>query len=102
MKILTIKSGSKFLHLLFTGIFLCLFIIQSSGQKRDFKEAQIYVTAQATHQLLANQGFKAFEPLEQPNENYPTIMIDVHNHDCRIVFIRLFKWFECLETLISQ
>lgn len=78
MKMLTITPKSKFLHLLFTGILLCVFIIRSSGQKRDFKEAQIYITSQATQQLLANRGFTAFEPLEQPDENYPTIMIDIN------------------------
>lgn len=47
-----------------------------SAQQKEYKEAQIWVTAQSTNQLLADQGFKAFEPLEQPDENYPTIFVD--------------------------
>ena len=34
------------------------------------------MTAPSPAQLLADRGFSAFEPLEQPDENYPTIMID--------------------------
>ena len=39
-------------------------------------EARVYVTAPSPQQLLADRGFSAFEPLEQPDENFPTIMID--------------------------
>jgi glucosylceramidase len=56
-------------------MFLFLFNI-GSAQQKDYKEAEIWVTAQSTNQLLANLGFKAFEPLEQPDENYPTIFVD--------------------------
>lgn len=49
-------------------------------QKRDYKEAHVYVTAPATDaspvQLLSERGFHPFEPLEQPDENFPTIIID--------------------------
>ncbi|HDS07777.1 MAG TPA: glucosylceramidase [Bacteroides sp.] len=47
-----------------------------SGQSKDYQEARIYLTAESTHQLLHDGGFRAFEPLEQPDENYPTVMID--------------------------
>lgn len=77
MKTLKILDNGKLLHLLFSAMLLSLFTNPAIGQKRDFKEAQIFITAQATNQLLANAGFKAFEPLEQPDENYPTIFIDV-------------------------
>jgi glucosylceramidase len=77
MKTLIVKSKCKYEYLLLTGILLFLFGIQSSAQKRDFKEARIYISAQATQQLLEDRGFTAFETLEQPDENYPTIMIDV-------------------------
>jgi len=40
-------------------------------------EAAVYITAEATSDLLAYQENRAFEPLEQPEETYPTIMIDV-------------------------
>jgi glucosylceramidase len=77
MKTKTNNSKSKFLHFFFTVTFLFLCIFQSYSQKRDFKEAQIFITSRDPEQLLANHGFSPFEPLEQPDENYPTIMIDV-------------------------
>lgn len=52
------------------------FLAESYAQQKDYKEAEVYVTAESTKQLLSNQGFRAFEPLEQPDENYPTIMVD--------------------------
>jgi len=51
-------------------------VIQVHGQQKDFKEADVYITAGTTHQLLQNTGFRAFELLEQPDENYPTIFVD--------------------------
>ena len=46
------------------------------GQQKEFQTGRVFVTAQSTNQLLADQGYRALEPLEQPDENYPTIMID--------------------------
>lgn len=46
------------------------------AQQKEYKEANIWVTAQSTNQLLVNTGFRAFEALEQPDENYPTIFVD--------------------------
>ncbi len=43
---------------------------------RDLLEARVYVTAPSPQQLLVDHGFSAFEPLAQPDENYPTIMVD--------------------------
>jgi glucosylceramidase len=43
----------------------------------DFQEAAVYLTSKSSNQLLADRGFRAFEPLAQPDENYPTIMIDL-------------------------
>jgi len=62
------------------------FFVQSSifatttiyGQQRDYKEAQAFITAESTHELLHDLGFGAFAPLEQPDEDYPTVMIDVN------------------------
>ena len=48
------------------------------GQPRPRLEAQVFITAEATHDLLRVGGFSAFEPLEQPDEDYPTVMIDAH------------------------
>ncbi len=46
-------------------------------QPKDYKEATVYLTAKTTGHLLAETEHRAFEPLDQPDENYPTIMIDV-------------------------
>jgi transposase InsO family protein len=43
---------------------------------KDYKEAVVYLTARSPLRLLGQEP-RAFEPLEQPDENYPTIMIDV-------------------------
>lgn len=68
------KSGYKMSF--FLVLFFCLMTVSSKGQKRDYKEAKLFVTAQTNQQLLRNAGSLAFEPLEQPDENYPTIMLD--------------------------
>jgi glucosylceramidase len=46
-------------------------------QPQDYKEATVYLTAKTPAHLLAEIEHRAFEPLPQPDENYPTIMIDV-------------------------
>jgi glucosylceramidase len=46
------------------------------AQQREYLEARTYVTAEAPESLLADRGFSAFEPLEQPDEVFPTIIID--------------------------
>ncbi len=51
-------------------------VVPAFAQQRDYVEARVYVTAPSPQQLLADRGFSAFEPLEQPDENFPTIMID--------------------------
>ena len=48
-----------------------------SAQPKAYQEAAVYVTAQDPACLLALREHRAFEPLVQPDENYPTIMIDV-------------------------
>lgn len=53
-----------------------LFVLSTAGQQKDLKEARVYVTAEETNQLLHDAGFRAFEPLEQPDENYPTVFVD--------------------------
>ncbi len=45
-------------------------------QPRLYNEAVVYLTAQTPYRLLSEEA-RAFEPLEQPDENYPTIMVDV-------------------------
>jgi glucosylceramidase len=58
------------------ALFFCAFLTESYAQQKDYKEAEVYVTAESTKQLLYYQGSRAFEPLEQADENYPTIMVD--------------------------
>ncbi len=53
-----------------------LAVCPAFARQREYVEAHVYVTAPSPSQLLADRGFSAFEPLEQPDENYPTIMID--------------------------
>jgi len=48
-----------------------------TAQPTAFKETTVYVTAETPRSLLAEREHRAFEPLDQPDENYPTIMIDV-------------------------
>ncbi|UCH14376.1 MAG: glycoside hydrolase family 30 protein [Bacteroidales bacterium] len=62
---------------LLTGFYLCTFSYKAASQPRDFKEVSVYLTAKSTSDLLTDRGRRAFEPLKQPDENYPTIMIDI-------------------------
>src|SRR5512143_4261348 len=56
------------------AVLLCA--LPAFGQPRSYLEARVYVTAPSPLELLVDRGFSAFEPLEQPDENYPTILID--------------------------
>jgi len=47
-----------------------------SADPAIYKEAVVYETAQTPHRVLAVEH-RAFEPLEQPDETYPTIFVDV-------------------------
>jgi glucosylceramidase len=59
-----------------TALAVSICALPAFGQPRSYLEARIYVSAPSPLELLADRGFTAFEPLEQPDENYPTIMID--------------------------
>jgi glucosylceramidase len=61
---------------LFVLMALLVPVRQSHGQEKDLKEANVFITAESDNQLLRDAGFRAFEPLEQPDENYPTIIVD--------------------------
>ncbi len=67
-----VKNG----QILLTITLLWFVGLNGFSQQKNYLEAQVFTSAESTGQLLANQGFRAFEPLEQPDENYPTIMID--------------------------
>jgi glucosylceramidase len=60
----------------FLLLYFCLCPSETKGQPKEYKEAQLFITAQTNNQLLRNAGIMAFEPLEQPDENYPTILLD--------------------------
>jgi glucosylceramidase len=77
MKFVQKERSSTAILLLVIGFSICVFSNQAAGQSKNYQEAQVFMTAKSTSQLLADRGFRAFEPLEQPDENYPTIMIDV-------------------------
>ncbi len=65
----------RLLFLVTAGVLL-FSIPASYCQKREINEAHIFMTAEATSDLLSDLDYRALEPLEQPDENYPTIMID--------------------------
>jgi glucosylceramidase len=59
------------------GVLICSSGSSLQARQDDSREAEIYMTAQGTSNRLTSLGFRAFEPLDQPDENYPTIMIDL-------------------------
>ena len=90
------------LRVLFFTVVSGLLLSAASAADHDYKEARIYVTAPpasappsttplastnpapvstiaptpAPAQLLTDRGFHAFEPLDEPDEDVPTIMVD--------------------------
>lgn len=62
-------------YLIFVITFLSL-VTNINAQKREYYEATVYVTSQSPEELLVNHGPIAFFPLEQPDENFPTIIVD--------------------------
>ncbi|MBN1996854.1 glycoside hydrolase family 30 protein [candidate division KSB1 bacterium] len=67
------------LNILFTVTVFCFTSLSWTDicHSKDFDEAKVYMTARANSNFLTDRGFRAFEPLNQPDENYPTIMVDV-------------------------
>jgi len=64
------------LFIIFTISVVC-FYSNTYGQKSDYVQAKVYMTAESTSQLLSDHNYRALEQLEQPDENYPTIFIDL-------------------------
>jgi glucosylceramidase len=62
------------------AILHCFLVAPAFAAQWDYKEAHIFVSAPATdssaEQMLADANFHAFEPLDQPDENFPTIIVD--------------------------
>lgn len=48
----------------------------SNGLAREYVESHAWLTAEATQESLHDLGFAAFAPLDQPDEDFPTVMID--------------------------
>ncbi|MBN1360491.1 MAG: glycoside hydrolase family 30 protein [Sedimentisphaerales bacterium] len=71
------RTNASLVGLSLVGVWFCLSSSALHAQEKDFKTAEIHMTAEDTPNRLTNFGFRAFEPLDQPDENYPTIMIDV-------------------------
>ncbi len=65
----------RFLFTVLVAGFIC-FSTNIYSQKREIKEAHVYMTAEKTSNLLSDLNYVALQPLEQPDEDYPTIMID--------------------------
>jgi glucosylceramidase len=59
------------------GVLFCPFSSSLYARENGFKTAKIYMTAEDTSNRPTSLGFRASEPLDQPDENYPTIMIDL-------------------------
>ncbi len=76
MKTSRATSKLHFYPFLLLVIFPISLGTRSYAQEKAFKMGEVYVTAKSTNQFLAREGYRAFEPLDQPDENYPTIMID--------------------------
>jgi glucosylceramidase len=65
------------------AVLCCLVASPAQAQKQKYQEAHVYITAPATADapdgramLLSDRGFQTVEPLEQPDEHVPTIIID--------------------------
>jgi glucosylceramidase len=76
MKVLK-KNFKIIVGMFFAGFLFCLFICPLNVKGKEGKEVAIYMTAESTSDRLTNKGFRAFEPLNQPDENYTTIMVDI-------------------------
>jgi glucosylceramidase len=73
-----LKKNSKIIAgMCFAGFLFYLFICPLNAKGKERKEVEIYMTAESTSDRLTNKGFHIFEPLIQPDENYPTIMVDL-------------------------
>ncbi len=66
---------------LFFPILLLIAVFAGSAincQTTEIREAHIYITAQSTSDKLKDMDLRALEELEQPDKNYPPIIIDAN------------------------
>ncbi|MGK9367930.1 glycoside hydrolase family 30 protein [Melioribacter sp. Ez-97] len=71
---MNLKKRNVFIALILTFFFFALNQIIAQG--KEYKEAKIFITSESGNLLMKYAGPRALEPLEQPDENYPTIIID--------------------------
>jgi glucosylceramidase len=68
------------LRVVFFTILFCLLVEPVFAQKRDYKEAHVYITAPATATapalLRSDRGFQALDSIATPDEHIPAIIID--------------------------
>jgi glucosylceramidase len=88
MKLVTAMAiaSRAILRPLIFSIIPCLLIVSASAQERHYQEARVYVTAPPAAtaasqvpgpaQLLTDRGFFPLAPLDEPDEDIPTILID--------------------------
>jgi glucosylceramidase len=55
---------------------LCSLSSSVNAREDNSKSAEIYMTAENTSNRVTSLGVRVFEPLDQPNEDDPTVMID--------------------------
>lgn len=72
------NSYSTFLITVFFNLFFINKIYSQEINIKEGGEAEIFITSQSTNQLLEHSGKRVFKPFEQPDEFFPTIMIDVN------------------------
>ncbi len=78
-------------HAVLVALCSCLLAGPLFAQQKDYQEAHVYITAPGASpttgpvspaveidrpMLLLDRGFQTFEPLEQPDEHIPTVIID--------------------------
>jgi len=83
MKPMNMSFFNALARTLFAATVLSVSLPQSYGQLWELKKAHIFTTAKATDpkgrdKLMDDDRYAAFQPLEQPEESYPTIVIDPH------------------------
>jgi glucosylceramidase len=72
----TSKLCADWRWLILNGFICGLWALPVFGEQLNYKEAHVYVTAAAPLQLGADCGSCALAPLDQPDEDFPTILLD--------------------------
>ncbi|MEI6492773.1 MAG: glycoside hydrolase family 30 protein [Verrucomicrobiota bacterium] len=84
MKLIHVSSCSALAQTVFAAAILSGSMPPTYGQLWELKKAHIFTTAKSADpsktgdKLMDDDRYAAFQPLEQPDESYPTIVIDPH------------------------